>query len=121
MANRGEVWLVDLGLAAKTRSALILNKPFGEGDRALITVIPYTSSLRGSKFEISLPVPFLKPGAFLVQNPLTIPAVKAERFLGRLSPAQLALVEAACAIGLGFEMGRIASGKTVSQIPRELP
>ena len=38
-------------------------------------------------------VPFLKPGAFLVQNPITIPAIKAERFLGRLTAEQLARVE----------------------------
>jgi len=49
--------------------------------------------LRGSRFEVSVPGPFLKPGAFLVQNPGTIPAVKAERLLGRLTAEQLALVE----------------------------
>ncbi len=32
--------------------------------------------------------PFLKPGAFLVQNPVTVAAVKAERFLGKLTPQQ---------------------------------
>lgn len=93
MPNRGEVWLVDLGLAGKTRPALILSKPFGHADRALLTIIPHTLSLRGSQFEVAVPVPFLRGGAFLVQNPVTIPVAKAERFLGRLSPAQLALVE----------------------------
>ncbi len=40
MPNRGEVWLVDLGLAQKARPALILNRAFKESDRALITVFP---------------------------------------------------------------------------------
>ena len=102
MPNRGEVWLVDLGLAGKTRPAVILNKPFGPADRALITVVPPTLTLRGSSFEISVPVPFLRGGAFLVQNPVTIPAVKAERFLGRLTPPQLALVEAGVRDWLGL-------------------
>jgi mRNA interferase MazF len=86
--NRGEVWLVDLGLAQKTRPALILNRAFKDADRALITVIPHTLTLRGSELEAQVSVPFLKPGAFLVQNPVTIAAVKAERFLGRLTAEQ---------------------------------
>jgi mRNA interferase MazF len=40
MPSRGKVWLVDLGLAGKIRPAVILNKPFTDTDRALITVIP---------------------------------------------------------------------------------
>jgi mRNA interferase MazF len=62
--------------------------------RALITVIPHTRTLRGSDLEVAVRVPFLEPGAFLVQNPITIPVVKAERFLGRLTGQQLAAVEA---------------------------
>jgi len=96
----GEVWLVDLGMAQKTRPALVLNRPYRDADRALISVIPHTTSLRGS--EIGLSVPFLQPGAFLVQNPITIPAVKAERFLGRLTTQQLAQVEAGVRNWLGL-------------------
>jgi mRNA interferase MazF len=92
--NRGEVWLGDLGMVQKARPALVLNRAFGESDRALISVIPHTTSLRGSDLEVQICVPFLKTGAFLVQNPVTVPAVKAERFLGKLSTQQLALVEA---------------------------
>ena len=102
MPRRGEIWLVDLGLAGKTRPALVLNKAFSDADRALITVIPHTQALRGSTFEIAVPVPFLKNGAFLVQDPITIPAVKAERLLGRLTPPQLALVEAGVRDWLGL-------------------
>jgi mRNA interferase MazF len=102
MPNRGEVWLVDLGLAGKSRPAVILSRPFTDADRALITVIPHTLALRGSGFEVPVPVRFLKGGAFLVQNPVTIPAVKAERLLGRLTPQQLALVEAGVRHWLGL-------------------
>ena len=94
MPSRGEVWLVDLGMVQKARPALILNRAFTESDRALISVIPHTTCLRGSDLEVQIHVPFLKSGAFLVQNPVTVPAVKAERFLGRLGAQQLALVEA---------------------------
>jgi mRNA interferase MazF len=89
--NRGEVWLVDLGLAQKVRPAVILSRRFLDVDRALITVIPHVTTLRGSPLEIAVPVPFLKEGAF--QNPITLPAVKAERFLGRLTPSQMLQLE----------------------------
>jgi mRNA interferase MazF len=81
-------------MVQKARPALILNRAYKESDRALLSVIPHTTSLRASDLEIQIAVPFLKPGAFLVQNPVTVAVVKAERFLGKLSPQQLALVEA---------------------------
>jgi mRNA interferase MazF len=52
--RRGEVWLVDFGLAGKVRPALV-------------------TTLRDSPFEVSVRVPFLKPGAFLVQGITTFP------------------------------------------------
>jgi mRNA-degrading endonuclease toxin of MazEF toxin-antitoxin module len=42
-------------------------------DRALVTVVPHTTSLRGSSFEIAVQVPLLKPGAFLVQGVTNVP------------------------------------------------
>jgi mRNA interferase MazF len=74
--SRGEVWLADLGMIQKVRPALILNREFKDTDRALISVIPPTTALRGSDREIRVKVPFLQPGGFLVQNPMTIAATK---------------------------------------------
>jgi mRNA interferase MazF len=54
--RRGEVWLIDFGMAGKTRPALVVSGAFGDQDRALITVIPHTTSLRGSAFEVAVPV-----------------------------------------------------------------
>ena len=86
--RRGEVWLVDFGLAGKTRPALVVSVAFGDQDRSLITVVPHTTSLRGSPYETTVAVPFLKPGAFLVQGVTTFPTVKALHRLGTLqSPA----------------------------------
>ena len=56
MPSRGEVWPVDLGMIQKVRPALILNRSFKDQDRALITVIPHTTSLRGSDLEIRVNV-----------------------------------------------------------------
>ncbi len=93
MPKRGEVWLVDLGLAAKTRPALVLNVAVGETDRVVLTVVAHTTSLRHSTFEIVVPVPFLREGAFAAQSLVTIPAKRALRRLGSLNSQQLALVE----------------------------
>ncbi len=84
--RRGEVWLIDFGLAGKTRPALVVSVAFGDQDRALITVVPHTTSLRGSPFEIAVRIPFLKPGAFLVQGVTTFPTVRALHRLGSLQP-----------------------------------
>lgn len=72
---RGDVWLFDLGMAEKVRPALVISVAFGDADRALVTIVPHTTSLRGSQFEIPVSVPFLKAGAFLVQGVSTYPRV----------------------------------------------
>lgn len=55
---RGEVWLVDLGYVA-IRPCLIISIPALDRDRALATLIPHTTSLRGSRFEVQVNVRFL--------------------------------------------------------------
>jgi mRNA interferase MazF len=85
---RGEVRLFDLGMAEKVRPALIVSVFYGDLDRALITIVPHTTSLRGSKYEIPVNVPYLRAGAFLVQNVATYPNVRAVRKLGALKPEQ---------------------------------
>lgn len=102
MPRRGEVWLVDLGMAQKTRPALILNVPFGETDREVVTVVSHTTSLRGSPFEITVPVPFLREGAFAVQSIVTIPSKYALRRIGSLIPEQLAPIEQGVRAWLGL-------------------
>lgn len=62
--QRGEIWLVDLGLAAKVRPALVISIPAVDVDRALVTMVPHTTSARGSRFEAAVSVPFLRTGVF---------------------------------------------------------
>ena len=93
--RRGEVWFVDLGLAAKVRPCLVLNVPVAEQDRALVTAVAHTTSPRGLRFEVAITTRFLRPGVFDAQNLMTIPHAKLLRKLGALSPTQLAAVEAA--------------------------
>jgi mRNA interferase MazF len=46
-ALRGEVWLMDLGMAAKVRPCLVLSVPVTDVDRALMTLVPHTTASRG--------------------------------------------------------------------------
>lgn len=110
MAELGEVWLVDLGLAAKVRPALVLSVPATETDRALITLVPHTTSLRGSRFEVAIPLRFLRPGGFDAQSLVTVPHVRLIRRLGSLSSAQLAEVEKFVRAWLGLSGS--AAGRT---------
>jgi mRNA interferase MazF len=98
--NRGEVWIVDLGMAAKVRPCLVLSVPAGSQDRSLATLVPHTTSARGSQFEVAVQTRFLKAGAFDAQNLIT--HAKLIRRLGRLSRDQLAQVEDAVRRWLGL-------------------
>lgn len=93
--SRGEVWLVDMGMAEKIRSVLVLSGPSADSDRDLISVIPHTTTLRNSRFEIAVPLPFLKPGAFLAQSPATVAAPRALKYLGRMQPTDVSRIETA--------------------------
>jgi mRNA interferase MazF len=99
---RGEVWLVDLGMAAKTRPCLVLSIPAEDEDRALVTLVPHTTSVRGSRFEVVVQARFLRVGAFDAQNLVTIPVVKLVRKLGVLSATELGGVESVVRLWLGL-------------------
>jgi len=103
--ERGDVWLVDLGMVAKIRPCLVLSIPADDdNDRVLVTLVPHTTSVRESRFEVAIPVRFLKPGAFDTQNLVTIPNVKLVRRLGKLSAEQLALVGNSVQRWLGLDL-----------------
>jgi len=49
--------LFDLGMAAKTRPVPVISVAYGDADRAIVAVVPHTTQLRGSPFEISVRAP----------------------------------------------------------------
>lgn len=91
--ERGEVWLADLGFAAKVRPVLVVSVAYADRDFALIQVVPHTTQVRGAQFEVPLPVRFLEPGAFNVQGMLAVPTAKFVRRLGILAPVQMVEIE----------------------------
>ncbi|MDB6052656.1 MAG: transcriptional modulator of MazE/toxin MazF [Verrucomicrobiales bacterium] len=56
----GEVWWVDLGMAAKIRPALILSEYPEDDELALLIIAPYTTAIRGNRWEINITKPFVK-------------------------------------------------------------
>jgi len=100
--ERGEVWQVDFGMAQKVRPALVISIPYADADRALIGVIPHTTAVRGSQFEVSIPVRFLQEGAFLVQGIVAVPPKFFIRRLGVLSGEQMRSIEVALQRWLGL-------------------
>ena len=100
----GEVWMTDLGIVGKVRPCLVLTPPPTENELALVNVIAHTTSLReGNPWQIVIPKPWLKPGAFHLQRILTVPTVKFERFLGTLSDVEFALIKQKLALRLGLQ------------------
>ena len=101
-ADRGEVWLTGLGYAAKTRPCLVLSVPPDPQDRVLVTLVPHTTSVPVTRFEVAVPKRFLKAGAFDAQGLVTVATARLIRKLGELQPAELALVEEAVKRWLGL-------------------
>lgn len=91
--TRGEVWLVDMGYAAKVRPALVLSVQIEGNERDLSTVVPHTTSVRATRFELATTVSWLKAGAFDAQGIGTYPTVKLIKRLGTLPLEQFNAVE----------------------------
>ncbi len=90
----GEVWLVDLGMAAKVRPCLILSDYPSPDELALIVIVPHTTAVRGNRWEFPLPKPFLQSGAFHLQQVQPVSLPRFERRLGFLTDAEFTEVRA---------------------------
>ena len=97
VVNPGEVWLTDFGMMAKVRPALLLTGTPADDELDIVTVLLHTTALRGNPWELSIPKPFLKPGAFHLQQVQTVSTVTLERRLGALTEAEMNRVKDALA------------------------
>jgi mRNA interferase MazF len=82
----GEVWLADLGLAAKTRPVVVVSRYDPDPPRALVLFVPLTTQNRHSSYEIAVPrLGFLdRDSVANVQGLGSLPVVRFERRLGKL-------------------------------------
>ena len=101
-AERGEVWQIDFGIAAKVRPALLLTSEPEDDALDLFTVLLHTTALRGNRWELAIEKPFLKQGAFHLQQVQSISGAKLMRRLGTLSATEMARVDEALANRLGL-------------------
>ena len=87
----GEVWLADLGIAAKTRPVVVISRRDEDPPRQLVTVVSLTTQNRGSRYEIDLGRPaFLQAESFAnTQAIQSIPKTRLIRKLGRLDEKQM--------------------------------
>lgn len=95
--QHGEVWLVDMGMAAKTRPAVVLMAEGLNVPRSLIIHIPITRQFRGTDLEVKLGhLTFLDAESVAnVQGIGSLPTVRFERRLGLLARADLEAIKAA--------------------------
>ena len=100
----GEVWLADLGLAAKTRPVVILSRHDPDAPRALTIYVPLTTQNRGSKYEVELPkLSFLREISVAnVQGIASLTINRLERRLGEVPPDVLRRIREALAFATGM-------------------
>ena len=94
-ALRGEIWLADMGMAQKIRPVLILSVAYQDHERAVVSFVGRTTSLRGTDYEVPHSAPRFDPGAFDVQGINTLPDVQLIRRLTMCDSATLMNVETA--------------------------
>ena len=101
----GEVWLADLGLTAKTGPVVIVSRQDPDPPRSLVLYVPLTTQRRNSPYEVPLPrLPFLDRASVAnVQGLGSLPTVRLERKIGRLSVDIMVRLKDALAFALDLQ------------------
>ena len=102
----GEVWLADLGLAARTRPVVVVSRYDPDPPRALILYVPLTTQNRQSPYEVPLPrLGFLdRDSVANVQGLGSLPKARLERRLGKLPDEVMTKIKRALGFALDFGM-----------------
>ncbi len=106
----GEVYWVDLGMAAKVSPLMVVSREDGEATRALAVCVPLTTQVRGGNYEVTIPrVRWLPGDDSGVGNVQGITSVEFHRFTqraGRFEADVVAKVRDAIAWMLEIETTR---------------
>lgn len=92
--KRGDIWLADLGYLGKVRPVLILSIAPGEEDRALVTYVIRTTSMRGTAYEVAHMARGMKNGVFDAQG---IGTTDFNHFIRRLGDLDVPVLEVSSA------------------------
>jgi mRNA interferase MazF len=102
--KRGDVHLVDLGMAAKSRPCVVISIPKADSQRNMSVIAPLTSQSRGGECEISFPKP-----AWLLDTSVInliglggVDNAKIGRFIGQIKPETMDKVSDGLARMLGL-------------------
>ncbi len=102
--KRGDVVIVDLGMAAKVRPCVVISVENSDRQRSMSIVVPMTTEIRGGECEIRFPKPpWLRQESVL--NVLGIAGVdnsKIERRLAAFPAEKIAELESALKRVLGL-------------------
>jgi mRNA interferase MazF len=103
----GEIWLADLGLAAKTRPVVIVSREDPNPPRSLVLYVPLTTQRRDSPYEVPLPrLPFLdRESVANVQGLGSLPTLRLERKIGKLPNNVMERLKDALAFALDLQPG----------------
>jgi mRNA interferase MazF len=83
--SRGDVVIVDLGMAGKVRPCVVVSIPNPDHERNMCVVVPMTTEIRGGSCEIRFPKPpWLRENS--VVNVLGIAGIDNTRIQRRLAP-----------------------------------
>jgi mRNA interferase MazF len=90
-------------MVGKVRPCLVLTPSPADNELALVNVIPHTTALReGNPWQVEIAKPWLKHGAFHVQQIFNVPPPKFLRLCGTLSREEFNLIKEKLALRLGL-------------------
>ena len=78
-----------MGIAGKVRPCLLLTDYPADDELAMVTVLPHTTAVKGNRWELNISKPFLKPGAFHLQQVQSVSVAYLVRRLGALTVEEL--------------------------------
>jgi mRNA interferase MazF len=103
MANPkpGEVYWVDLGMAAKYRPLMVVSREDPEAERSLAVCVPLTTEIRGGDYEVPIPrvrwMPGADEGVAKIQGITSLEHTRLERRAGRFDPSVVSKIRDAIA------------------------
>jgi mRNA interferase MazF len=93
--------MADLGIVAKVRPVLILSVEYQDNERAVVTYVIRTTSIRGTQYEVLHETRGMLAGGFDAQGIASIPDVKLERPWGSLMKRHSPRLRKRCVLGWG--------------------
>ena len=91
-------------MTAKVRPCLLLSDYPADDELALLVIVPHTTALRGNRWEFAVPLRFLKPGAFHLQQIQPVSIARLVRKLGRMPDEALGELRRAIRVQLNLDV-----------------